>query len=82
MIQSEHWLLEGMSISALGGHRASEGGIPGTTGLESRAQSKWPDPSEEAEDRDARSWAPAAGRWVTLLPAGENPEVSAGWRPI
>lgn len=38
------------------------------------------DPAEEVEEGGARSREPAARIWVSPLPAGEDPEVSAGGR--
>lgn len=69
----------GHSIPALGGDREGEASDSGTVALQGTV-STWLDPSEEAEDREARSREPAAWRWVTSLPTGEEPEVSAGER--
>lgn len=67
------------SIPALGGDREGEASDSGTAALQGTV-STWLDPLEEAEDGEARSREPAAWRWVTSLPTGEEPEVSAGER--
>lgn len=66
-------------IPALGGDREGEASDSGTVALQGMV-STWLDPSKQAEDGDARSREPAAWRWVTSLPTGEEPEVSAGER--
>lgn len=73
MVQSEWWFLRGVSIPALGQHREGEVSDSGSAGLKGMA-SIWLDPAEEAEEAEARSGEPAARRWVTHLPGGENPD--------